>query len=277
MGNTQTPPRLSVRHSNYIQQQRRLRRYLVISEALPEPQLSCPLITTATTVPPVAQSQIAAAAIAATAKPVKPAEDPTTVNVSMSLSPTWPATHVTLAAGQRSLVLDSSTPATALKISTPTRFGKPSELLAGFPGIVDKTLGQIARFFDDPGSEPHLILYLEELVYYAVQESLYRSAPERQQHQYNPITRRLKIRGMSRPVHNALGRFVSRTLNEMVRQGWITAEECSLVDNGVQSVKLARCHFRVGDTIKKIPAWEKTLDGVFNFAGRDRIAKPMVV
>ena len=63
----------------------------------------------------------------------------------------------------------------------------------------------------------------------------------------------------------------------MVGKGWITAEECSLVDIGVQSVKLAGSRFRVGDTIKKIPAWEKTLDGVFNFAGRDGIAKPMVV
>ena len=32
---------------------------------------------------------------------------------------------------------------------------------------------------------------------------------QEQQHQYNPLTRRLKIRGISRPVHNALGRFVS--------------------------------------------------------------------
>ena len=119
--------------------------------------------------------------------------------------------HVTLAAGQRPLVLGSSAPATALKISTPTRVGKPPELLAGFPRIVDKILGQIARFFDDPGSEPHFILYLGVPVYCAVQGFLYRSAPERWQHQYNPITGRLEIRGMSRPVQNELGRFVSRT------------------------------------------------------------------
>ena len=138
-------------------------------------------------------------------------------------------------------------------------------------------LGKIARFFDDPGSEPHLILYLEEPVYYAILEFLYRSAPERQQHQYNPITCRLKIRGMSRPVHNALARFASRTYGEMIGQGWITAEERSQVDIGVQSVKLSRSHFRVGDTVKKIPAWEKTPDGVFNFEGPDGIVKPMVV
>ena len=63
----------------------------------------------------------------------------------------------------------------------------------------------------------------------------------------------------------------------MTGQGWITAEECSLVDIGVQSVKLAPNHLRVDDTVKKITAWEKSPDEVFNFGAEMKIARPMAV
>ena len=81
---------------------------------------------------------------------------------------------------QEPFALNSPTQVTALKTSMPIRVGKPSELSANFPGIVDKILGQISGFFDDLGSGPHLILYLEDPVYYVVEDYLYRSAPERQ-------------------------------------------------------------------------------------------------
>ena len=82
---------------------------------------------------------------------------------------------------------------------------------------------------------------------------------------------------MSRPVHNSLGCFASQTFGEMLLKGWITAEEHSLINIGVQSVKLARNRFQVGDTIREISVWEKTPDGEFNFAGRGGITRPTVV
>lgn len=57
----------------------------------------------------------------------------------------------------------------------------------------------------------------------------------------------------------------------------ITAEQRSLVDIGVQSVKLARNRFRVGGSVKRAPAWEKAPHGVLNSGGQWEIAKPMVV
>ncbi|KAF8241296.1 hypothetical protein K440DRAFT_665379 [Wilcoxina mikolae CBS 423.85] len=135
-------------------------------------------------------------------------------------------------------------------------------------------LERLSAFFRSLSAEPHLTLRILESVYDLprIQRLL-----RRRQHSYNPSSHRLQVYGMSRPVHDAMGRFVSLVYGEMRSTGWLTGEESPYIETGLTGVKLARSRFRVGQDVKKFPAWTKYPDAVINFGGRSRRPIPSVV